>query len=306
VPAEQQPVLGALGHPRVHLRRTDSTNDRARAVALAGAPHGTLVTATEQTAGRGRQGRRWSAPPGSALLMSLVLRAGRPVASAAGEPALAPAGMSGAGVPPSVFAATVPAAVSAGSGAPDVERSWSLLPLAAAVAVCDVCGGEARVKWPNDVVLENSSGGLAKLAGILIEGRPQQGWAVLGIGVNVAVRIAELPAELRGSATTLGREREAIEPLLTQLLGALERRLGEPATRTLAAWRERDALRGREISWSDGSGHAQGVDEQGRLLVAPHGGGRVVALAAGEVHLGWQRADRATVSGHRPAGGRPL
>ena len=63
-----------LGHPRLHLRRTDSTNERARALALAGAPHGTLVTAAEQTAGRGRQGRRWSAPAGSALLMSMVLR----------------------------------------------------------------------------------------------------------------------------------------------------------------------------------------------------------------------------------------
>ena len=48
----------------LHLRRTDSTNERARALAIAGAPHGTLVTAAEQTAGRGRQGRRWSAPAG--------------------------------------------------------------------------------------------------------------------------------------------------------------------------------------------------------------------------------------------------
>ncbi|HTA04728.1 MAG TPA: hypothetical protein VK774_00055, partial [Solirubrobacteraceae bacterium] len=82
----------ALGRPRLHLRRTDSTNDRARELALAGAPHGTLVTAAEQTAGRGRQGRRWSAPAHSALLMSLLLRE-----------------------PP------------------------QLLPLIAAVAVCDVC-----------------------------------------------------------------------------------------------------------------------------------------------------------------------
>ncbi|HTA37085.1 MAG TPA: hypothetical protein VK761_10245, partial [Solirubrobacteraceae bacterium] len=66
--------MSRLGRPRVHLRRTDSTNDRARKLALAGAPHGTLVTAAEQSAGRGRQGRRWSAPPGSALLMSLLLR----------------------------------------------------------------------------------------------------------------------------------------------------------------------------------------------------------------------------------------
>ena len=145
-----------LGHPRLHLRSTDSTNERARALALAGAPHGTLVTAAEQTAGRGRQGRRWSAPAGSALLMSLLLR----------DP------------PP-------------------------LLPLIAAVAVCDVAGDDARVKWPNDIVFARG-GRLAKLAGILIEGRPQEGWAVLGIGVNVAVRGGGAAGELRDTAASLG------------------------------------------------------------------------------------------------------
>ncbi len=82
-----------LGRPRVHLRVCASTNARARELAAAGAPHGTLVTADEQTAGRGRQGRTWSAPPGQALLLSLVLRdydellslrAGLAVADAAG------------------------------------------------------------------------------------------------------------------------------------------------------------------------------------------------------------------------------
>ena len=63
-----------LGRPRLHLRVTTSTNDRARALAQDGAPHGTLVTAGEQAAGRGRQGRTWSAPAGQALLLSLVLR----------------------------------------------------------------------------------------------------------------------------------------------------------------------------------------------------------------------------------------
>jgi BirA family transcriptional regulator, biotin operon repressor / biotin---[acetyl-CoA-carboxylase] ligase len=63
-----------IGSPRVHHRRTDSTNDRARELAVAGAPHGTLVTADEQTAGRGRQGRAWTAPPSTALLASLVVR----------------------------------------------------------------------------------------------------------------------------------------------------------------------------------------------------------------------------------------
>jgi BirA family biotin operon repressor/biotin-[acetyl-CoA-carboxylase] ligase len=227
---------GALGRPRLHLRRTDSTNERARTLALAGAPHGTLVTAAEQTAGRGRQGRRWSAPAGSALLMSLLLRD-----------------------PP------------------------ALLPLTAAVAVCEVVGADARIKWPNDIVVPRGPT-LAKLAGILIEGRPQEGWAVLGIGLNVAVRVEELPPELRDTAATLGRPPEAIEPLLSRLLAALERRLGDPSAQILDAWRARDALRGREVAWVAGRGCAEGVDGEGRLVVRLPGGAHT-ALDAGEVHL---------------------
>ncbi len=247
-----------LGSPRLHLRRTGSTNDRARALALSGAPHGTLVTAAEQSAGRGRQGRRWSAPAGSALLMSLLLRsqtASVPVAQDRRPDALGALG---------------PAAA-------------SLLPLLAAVAVCDVVGPDARVKWPNDIVVTRGER-LAKLAGILVEGRPQQGWAVLGVGINVAVRLEDLPGELRDSAATLGRGREAIEPLLSELLAVLERRLADPVAETLAAWRERDVLREREISWAQGSGRAAGLDEVGHLLVM-RADGTLTTLSAGEVHL---------------------
>ncbi len=66
--------MSALGRPHLHLREAGSTNARARELAGAGAPHGTLVTASFQASGRGRQGRSWQAPPGQALLMSLVLR----------------------------------------------------------------------------------------------------------------------------------------------------------------------------------------------------------------------------------------
>lgn len=243
--ASQQPPR--LGVPRVHLRRTDSTNDRARELAAGGAPHGTLVTAAEQSAGRGRQGRRWSAPAGSALLMSLVLR--WPIST----------------------------------GSSPTDRPPLLLPLIAALAVCDVAGERARIKWPNDVVLERGDE-LAKLSGILAEGRPQEGWAVLGIGLNVAVRIDELPRELHATAATLGRERDEIESTLAHLLHALALRLSQPPEQTLRAWRERDALRGRDVRWNGGAGRADGIDGDGRLVVALVGGGRTT-LDAGEVHL---------------------
>lgn len=223
-----------LGHPRVHLKRTDSTNERARALAIAGAPHGTLVSAAEQTAGRGRQGRAWVAPPGSSLLCSLVVRNPSP-----------------------------------------------LLSLIAGVAVSDVAGEGAHLKWPNDVVLGPQ---LTKLGGILVEGRPQDAWAVLGIGLNVAVRVEQLPAELRPRAATMGLPPEAIQPTLQRLLVALSKRLAEPVESVLEAWRGRDALRDREISWEGGQGRCRGIDERGRLLVAL-GDGSLAALGAGEVRI---------------------
>lgn len=228
--------MSALGAPRTHLRVTDSTNQRARELAAGGVPHGTLVTASEQTAGRGRQGRVWSAPAGSALLMSVVLR--------------------------------------------DPPR---LVPLMAAVAVASVAGDGARIKWPNDVQLDGR-----KVAGILVEGRPQEHWAVLGIGLNVAVRVGDLPPELHETATTLGLEPGDVEDVLGRLLRELETWLGRDEASVLAAWRERDALLGREVSWAGGSGVADGVDENGRLLVRL-ADGAVTALDAGEVHLGRAR-----------------
>jgi len=220
-----------IGRPRVHHRRTDSTNERARELAAAGAGHGTLVTADEQTAGRGRQGRAWVAPPGSAVLMSLVLR-----------------------------------------------RSGDLLPLAAAVAVCEALPLAALVKWPNDVWV-----GGRKVAGILVEGRPLEGWAVLGVGVNVSV--VDFPAELRDRATSLrlsGLD-SSNEEVLGRILAGLDRWLERPDPEVLAAWRSLDALRGTDVRWAAGRGRAAGINEAGALLVDT--GARVLALDAGEVHL---------------------
>lgn len=222
----------SLGAPRVHHRAVDSTNARARELAEHGAPHGALVTAAAQTAGKGRQGRTWIAPPGRALLCSLVLR--------------------------------------------DPPR---LLPLAAGIAVAEEAGAGALLKWPNDVLV-----GGRKVAGILVEGRPQQGWAVVGIGLNVAMGDGDFPAELRWRAAGLGRSRSEIEPTLARLLKALERWIAAPPETVLTALRERDALVGRHVRWQGGEGKAAGVDEDGRLVVAVNGG--QVALQAGEVHLG--------------------
>jgi BirA family transcriptional regulator, biotin operon repressor / biotin---[acetyl-CoA-carboxylase] ligase len=229
--------MSALGLPRLHLRSTGSTNDRARTLAAAGAPHGTVVTTSEQTAGRGRQGRAWSAPPGTSLAMSLVLR-------------------------------PVP----------------ELLPLAAAVAVARCAGDDARIKWPNDVLVDGR-----KIAGILAEGRPQDGWVVLGMGVNVAVRPDDLPPEVRDVAGTLGRRRADLEPFLHELLATLEDVLALDPDALLTEYRPRDALLGRTITWERGTGTADGISPTGRLRVALVDGG-LAELDAGEVHLGTRAA----------------
>jgi BirA family transcriptional regulator, biotin operon repressor / biotin---[acetyl-CoA-carboxylase] ligase len=221
----------SLGSPRLHLRLTDSTNARARELAARGAPHGTLVTAESQSAGRGRQGRRWEASPGEALLCSVIVR--------------------------------------------DPPR---LLPLAAGVAVAEVADPGARLKWPNDVLRDGR-----KVAGILVEGRVQERWAVVGIGLNVAVRVEAMPGELRETAGTLGLGPDAVEPTLQGLLASLERWITAAPTDVLDAVRGRDALYGRQVRWGEQEGTADGIDGEGRLIVRTSAGR--VALEAGEVHL---------------------
>jgi BirA family transcriptional regulator, biotin operon repressor / biotin---[acetyl-CoA-carboxylase] ligase len=239
---------GALGGPLVHLDETGSTNDRARELALAGAPHGTVIVAEHQRAGRGRQGRKWSAPSGRTLTLSVVVR--------------------------------------------PRKEGMELLPLAVAIAVCEACEAVAPVscaiKWPNDVWIAER-----KVAGILIEARPQDGWAVVGIGLNVDTAADELEPELRGTATSLRIATggpvdrvaglDAVVDRLAQWIDALRH-----PEQVSAGFRERDALYGRQVAWTQGgrrmSGAARGIDNDGSLIVFT-GGSEPVRLDAGEVHL---------------------
>lgn len=228
-----------FGTPHRHFKVTDSTNERARALVEAGAPGGTVVTAREQTAGRGRQGRVWTAPEGKALLYSAVLR--------------------------------------------PLDERHLLLPLSVPLAVCAAAeelrpGAECQVKWPNDVWLEGR-----KLSGILIEAKPQEGWAVIGVGLNLSIEPHEFPDDLRQPAISLGggvtpeAARRALDAQLARWVYAAE-------ADVLADWRRRDGLRGREVAWGDGSGVADGIDDRGNLVVVVPSGDRV-SLGAGEVSL---------------------
>lgn len=230
-----------FGSPHRHFASVGSTNTVARELAAAGAPQGTVVTAGEQTAGRGRQGRTWTAPPDSALLYSAVLR-------------------------------------------PLLPRH-SVLPLAVPLAVCETAehlrpGISCQVKWPNDIHLEGR-----KLAGILIEARPQDGWAVLGVGLNLTIGEDEFPPELRDRATSLFAEAAPSTREASAFLDeALTKWVDAPDQEILTEWRQRDALLGRNVTWQNGTGVAEGIDERGYLLVRLADGSSV-ALGAGDVHL---------------------
>jgi BirA family biotin operon repressor/biotin-[acetyl-CoA-carboxylase] ligase len=229
-----------FGRPHRHSRITDSTNERARELAESGSASGTVVTASEQSAGRGRHGRSWTAPAGKALLYSAILR--------------------------------------------PLDERHAVLPLAVPLAVCEAVEAVApvrcRVKWPNDVWIEES-----KVAGVLIEARPPE-WAVIGIGINLAIEPGEFPHDLRWPAASVGHG-VRVEQALTALNRALSERVESAPPDILRAFRDRDALVGREVTWEgagEGTGTARGIDDRGNLVVET-GQGERLALGSGEVTL---------------------
>lgn len=246
----------AWGAPTlVVLDAVGSTNDVARALAEDGAPSGTAVLAEHQTAGRGRAGRRWHAPHGTALLLSVVLRP--PAGQAAGQ---------------------APGAIPLRVG------------LAVASAAEAVAGISLGLKWPNDVVTP----GARKVAGILCEAASGPGGAfvVAGIGVNVNQRPEDFPPDVRTMATSLaaaaGREISRAELCGAILNGLREagNRYGAPLEpRELRAIADRDLLLGRHVL-VDGvpRGTAVGIAPDGALLVRD-GAGEVDAVYSGTVRV---------------------
>jgi BirA family biotin operon repressor/biotin-[acetyl-CoA-carboxylase] ligase len=163
-------------------------------------------------------------------------------------------------------------------------------PLAVAVAVADAVGPGARMKWPNDVLVDGR-----KVAGILIEGRAHEGWLVLGIGVNVALGPEDLPPALRESTTSWRLEKGgARDPLevAAAVLGRLrvwyDVLAGGVSAAVAAAWRERSVpWWGLQVAARSGDqevrGIARGISESGALVLEAADGSRREVLA-GEVH----------------------
>ncbi|MHC5034000.1 MAG: biotin--[acetyl-CoA-carboxylase] ligase [Planctomycetota bacterium] len=243
------------------LQRVDSTMEVARDRLRADAPDGYVVLAEHQSAGRGRAGA-WECPPGRGLLMSVVLRIGLP------------------------------------------SDEQKLVAIMGAVAVAEAVGGfgiEARIKWPNDVVVVGSEPTplqVRKLGGVLAETVPRGDAApahVLGIGLNVNQSADELPADAALAPTSMrierGRELERVavcRALLAELDSWYRRLAMGQREHVLARWRRRSCLLGREVSARVGGhtvrGKVAGIRSTGELILES-GPGRQLLLSDEKGHL---------------------
>jgi len=211
-----------LGRPCEVHEVVVSTNDVALDRLDAGAPHGHLVVADAQTGGRGRRGRTWHSPPGRAIHASLVLRGDRPLAA------------------PTALVAAVGLGIAEG-----IETAVAMHAGTAGVGV--------GIKWPNDLWI-----GGRKVAGILVEARgfrPEAPAFVAGFGINVNHTETDLPADVRGTATSLaaacGRRLDRVA-VLRAVLEALEPRVddvlaGAAGAALHVAYRARSVLVGRRV-----------------------------------------------------------
>ncbi|MEU5977208.1 biotin--[acetyl-CoA-carboxylase] ligase [Streptomyces sp. NPDC047315] len=224
------------------------------------APEGAVLVAEEQTAGRGRLDRTWTAPPRSGLFFSVLLRPGPAV---------------------------------------PVER-WGWLPLLAGVAAATglsrAAGVDTSLKWPNDLLV-TVDGEERKTGGILAE-RAGSDAVVLGIGINVTLSAAELPVPTAGSLALARAVCTDRDPLLRAVLRSLERWYGDwraaggdpTVSKVQEAYAAGCATLGRTVRAElpgDRSltGEAVALDGDGRLVLALPGGAREAVGAGDVVHL---------------------
>lgn len=269
---------GAITGPRTQrfsdirwVERTGSTNADVMALARDGEPEGVVMVADEQTAGRGRAGRTWTAPPGASLLCTVLLR------------------------PPARVAPLVTFA----------------LAVSAAEAVEALAGFPPGLKWPNDLVVEDGSGRTRKLAGILAEAEwppsahhsggyrapaaHERATVAAGIGLNV-VWPDELPEELADIAVAVNHisgmvldRRVVLDAVLTRLETHYGHLVAGRVDAVLDAWRERSSTLGRQVRVDLGpddlEGTAVDVTEEGHLVVETLEGRRRVLAVGDVVHL---------------------
>lgn len=221
------------------VQETGSTNEDL--LAGGGAPSGSVLVAEEQTAGRGRQGREWSSPPGSGLTFSVLLRPGE-------------------------------VEVSRWPFLP------LLAGMALASAITRICALCVRLKWPNDLLVMAPEGEPRKLAGVLTERSGEA--VVIGVGLNVSTTASELPYPAATSLAMENFRWVSRQELLIATLRELEttylawlRERGDPeASGARSAYRHMSATLGQQVriqlpGGGELHGLARDVDGNGRLVL---------------------------------------
>jgi len=232
--------------------KVGSTNEMAAQLAEAGIYDGTIVTAEEQTHGRGRLGRSWYSPPGAGIYVSIILRP--------------------------KFRAEL---------APGISIMTAL---ALSETLTEYLPGKVQVKWPNDVLIAGKkvAGILTELSA---EG-PAINQLIVGVGINVNHRAGDFPADIRDRATSIRRvsgrnERRVL--LLQRFLSRFEKEYSKYVKGGLAKSRARlkgySSLMEHEVTLVSGAdtitGRAVDIDQNGRLVLRTKEG--EVAIASGEV-----------------------
>lgn len=240
-----------LGRNVVFLEETDSTNEEAKRQGAAGAPDGTLCVAERQTGGKGRLGRSWSSPPGAGVWMSLLLR-----------PQVAPQ---------------------------DATQLTLIVGLSVCQAIRRLTGCDARIKWPNDIVI-----GRKKICGILTEltaDMEQIHYVVVGIGINA--NLSEFPEELQKKATSLFLEtgrKVSRAALVREVLEKLEKNydlfLTDLTADFITPYETLCVSLNRQVSVVRGggqiTGQSTGLTKTGELLIRLENGD-TLEIGSGEV-----------------------
>jgi BirA family biotin operon repressor/biotin-[acetyl-CoA-carboxylase] ligase len=244
-----------FGHKIYYYSETGSTNDEAFTLGIAGTPEGTVVIADCQSGGKGRFQRLWYSPSGVNIYTSIILK-------------------------------------------PQIESSGaSLIPIMAGVAVAEVlnayCPGKIKLKWPNDVLLNDK-----KVCGILSRAKIAEKeieFIVLGIGINVNMESNQFSKEIHDSATSLvietGREisRQELTISLYENLGKWYKQLLQKEFgRIKEKWLELTPMIGQaiEVVFKDETmrGEATGIDDDGSLIILAEGN-KKIKVSAGDATI---------------------
>ncbi|MBW2623208.1 MAG: biotin--[acetyl-CoA-carboxylase] ligase [Deltaproteobacteria bacterium] len=240
-----------------------STNQRARELAMAGAPEGTLILAEYQTAGRGRLGRTWHSPPGLNIYMSLIL------------------------TPDLALNRTPLLTLAAG--------------LAGSEAISRVTGQKPLVKWPNDLILKDRK--VAGILSEMEVQDASVRFVVLGVGINVNLAASDLPEELKDLAGSLriatGRIWDrglVLAAFLSELEKYYELLRQDRRDELLGKYRRVCQNIGRRVRFDRKGilieGRAVDLDLSGRLLVEQDKDGRIVPVTSGDVSLLRQNTEK--------------